>query len=130
MFIDKKNILSLLIILSFLAILILPSFLNMCICIADGYTFSPNICRDGVCINETIGQHLNEKSQLFVAIVKWQIFSIVFFVSFFVANKYLKDKKQVYAKSYAKQGPLSYSFNGINYLIEAFSSGIVNPKIF
>ncbi|HCC60376.1 MAG: hypothetical protein A2402_01760 [Candidatus Staskawiczbacteria bacterium RIFOXYC1_FULL_37_43] len=55
---------------------------------------------------------------------------INFFVLSFIANKYLEDKKLVYAKSYAKQWPTSYSFNGINYLIEAFSRGIVNPKIF
>ena len=129
MFVDIKLILPLLIILSFLAVLILPSFLNMCI--PDGCTFSPNVCSDGACFNESIGQHLSEKSQLFTAIVELQIFIalVVFLFLSFVFNKYLEDKKQVYVKAYANQR-LLYPLTGINYLIEAFSKGIINPKIF
>src|SRR3989339_746202 len=102
MFIDKKIILSPLIILSFLAILILPSFFNMCI--PDGCTFSPNVCRDGACINETIGQHLGEKSQLFSAIINFQTFVIliVFIVLFFIAKKYVENKKKCFVKFYTK----------------------------
>ncbi|MDP2741235.1 MAG: hypothetical protein Q8O66_00920 [bacterium] len=107
----------------------LSSFLNMCI--PDGCTFSPNVCSDGACFNESIGQHLSEKSQLFTAIVELQIFIVfaVFLVLSFISDKYIEDKKQIYAMSYANQR-LLYPFSGINYLIEAFSRGIVNPKIF
>lgn len=124
-----KCVLSFLITLSFLAILILPSFLNMCI--PDGCTFSPNVCRDGACLNETVGQHLNEKSQLFTAIVKLQIFFIVaVLIAFaFVIKKDIENKERFFVKFYGRQALLN-SFANSNYLIEAFSNGIVNPKIF
>ncbi|MCL5071983.1 MAG: hypothetical protein M1308_13990 [Actinobacteria bacterium] len=124
-----KCVLSFLIVLSFLAILILPSFLNMCI--PDGCTFRPNVCSDGACFNETIGQHLNEKSQLFTAIVKLQIFFIVaVLIAFaFVIKKDIESNERFFVKFYTWQSLLN-PLKSNNYLIEAISNGIVNPKIF
>lgn len=124
-----KIILSALISLSFLAMLILPSFLNMCI--PDGCTFTPNVCSDGNCFNETVGQHLNEKSQLFTAIIKLQ--SLVIFIAivflFLAVKNYTENENSFFVKFYAKRAVI-YSYSNMNYLIEAFSNGIVNPKIY
>jgi len=125
----RKIILPIIISLSLLAILILPGLLNMCI--PDGCTFRPNVCSDGNCFNETVSQHLNENSQLFTAIVQLQtfiVFAAIIFL-FFIVKNYTESENRFFVKFYTKRVAI-YSYSSINYLIEAFSNGIVNPKIY
>lgn len=128
----KKIILPLLILLSFLIIGILPSSLN--ICMPDGCNFNNNVCDNIACVNETITQHLGERTQLLNAItIEFQslIILVVILILFFVIQKYLEGGKLVAIKSYVKQKLLnSSSAELFNYLIEAFSNGILHPKIY
>jgi hypothetical protein len=126
-----KIILPLLMLLSFSVIVILPNSLN--ICIPDGCNFNNNACDNSTCINETVIQHLSERAQFLNATIEFQSFIIlaIVLILFFVIQKYLGAGKFVIAKSYVKQKLLNSSGAKLfNYLIEAFSNGIIHPKIY
>ena len=132
----RKFLLPLLILLSFSAIVILPSSLN--ICLPDGCNFNNanTVCNNNSCADETIISHLGERTQLLSTTIGFQssilfiIFAIVAAV-FFAVQKYSESRKLIAAKDYFKQKLLNSSgVKLFNYLIEIFSSGILHPKIY
>ena len=127
----QKKLLPILILLSLLVIIVLPSSWN--ICIPDRCSFSSGVCGSNSCINETLSQHLSERTRLFNATINFQqfIFLTIVLISFFAVKKYLEDKKIIAARFYVKQKLLNSSNAKLfNYLVEAFSGGIIHPKIF
>ena len=127
----QKILLPILILLSLLVIIVLPSSWN--ICIPDRCSFSSGVCGSNSCANETLSQHLSERTQLFNATINFQQFILlaIVLILFFVVKKYLEDGKLAIAKSYVKQKLLnSPGVKLFNYLIEAFSNGIIHPKIY
>ena len=133
----KKIILALLILFSFFAVVILPASWN--ICLPDGCSFGDNACTNNSCINETLGKHLNERTSLFSAVVKPQsslIFLAVVLFAFFAFQKslqkyFLELIKLVTAKLYVKYKLFnSFCSKLFDYLLEAFSDGILHPQIY
>jgi len=124
-----RILLPFIIFLFLLTVIILPYFFD--VCIPDGCRFSViNVCQDGACINESLGQHLGEKSQSFTALVQLQTLILTaFLVVFLIVKKIIDDKAYLFVKLYERRR-YSFSLFSLNYLIEAFSKGIVNPKIF
>lgn len=133
----KKIILALLILLSLFVVVILPASLN--VCLPDGCSFGSNTCDNTSCIDETLGQHLNERASLFSAVVKSQsslvLLAVVLF-AFFGFQRYLKRCfleliQLVAAKLYVKYKLFNSSCSKLfDYLLEAFSDGILHPQIY
>ena len=110
----------------------MPNSLN--ICIPDGCNFNNSVCDNNTCANETIIQHLGERTQLLNAVtIKFQSLIIlgVILIFFFIVKKFLENDKLTITKFYVKQKLLNSSGAKLfNYLIEAFSNGILHPKIY
>ena len=127
----RKILLPLLLLLSLLMIIVLPSSLD--VCIPDGCSFSGGVCGSNYCVNETLSQHLSERTQLFNATINFQQFTLLAIISMllFVIKRYLEDGKIIATGFYVKQKLLNSSgVKLFNYLIEAFSGGIIHPQIY
>ena len=127
----QKFLLPILILLSLSVIVILPNSFN--ICFSDGCNFQNRLCDNNACINETIMQHLSERVQLLSATITSPLFIIlsIVLILFFAVKKYSADGRAFAVKFYAKQKLLnSFGLKLFNYLIEAFSNGIVHPRIY
>lgn len=125
-----KTLLITILFLSFFAA-ILPASLSTCI--PDGCNFNQPTCGNNSCVNETIGQHLDERAWFSNVIVKFpQLFILAALLILFIAVKnFLTDQKilaiQQYFRHILRRHPEIKLFNP---LIEAFSNGILHPKIY
>ena len=127
----QKFIIPFLIFASFMVFFALPNSLN--ICIPDGCNFAGNACNDNACVNESVSQHLNERSQFLNITVnlKLLVVLVVFLILFFVVETFSENEKSVIAEFRTKQKLFNLSFVKLfNYLVRAFSDGILNPKIY
>ncbi|MEW6408048.1 MAG: hypothetical protein AB1465_05145 [Patescibacteria group bacterium] len=126
-----KIILPFIILLSFFAVLILPT--SWSLCIPDGCNFRQPVCSNDSRINETVGQHIGERTSFFNAIVKFQQFfaAIALLFLFIVFQNLLPNLKNLPAGQLVMyrldSSPETKLFN---FLILFFSDGILNPKIF
>ena len=127
----QKTLLPILILLSFLIIIALLSSWD--VCIPDRCSFSSGVCGSNFCVNETLSQHLSERTQLFNVTINFQQFILltIVLILFFVVKKYLENGKIIAARFYVKQKFLNSSTAKLfNYLVEAFSDGIIHPQIY
>ncbi len=130
-----KNILllsaSLLILLSFSSAVVLPTSWN--ICIPSGCNFEKSGCDSDSCANETLDQHLSERTQLLHIPIKFKGLMILAIASvlLFTAQKYTKFFQLLFIKLYWKRRLFNPpDSNLFNYLVELFSQGILNPKVY
>ena len=108
---------------------------NLQTCFPDGcvYKIQNPVCQDGSCFNESLASHLQEKSQFLNAITETSRSSTLFFIllfSLFLAvflNKKKESHSIVFFYQKFKDNRLYIPFNS---LINLFSDGILNPKIF
>jgi hypothetical protein len=104
-------------------------------CFPDGcvYKIQNPVCQDGSCFNESLASHLQEKSQFLNAITETSRSSTLFFIlllSLFLAV-FFNNKNESYNVSFFYQKfKCTKSYSPFNPLINLFSDGILNPKIF
>jgi len=113
--------------------LILP--ISWDICIPSGCSFNSSTCDNNACINETLGQHISERTSLLNAIIKFQpsiVLLALVLILLFVLQKYLLEVIQLSTtKLYVKYKLFNSSRTKLfNYLLEAFSDGILHPRIY
>jgi len=133
----KKITLALVILFSFFAVVALPASWNTCL--PDGCSFDSNVCDSTSCINETLGQHLDERTSLFSVIVGPQSSTFLFafiLLAFFAFQESLQKHfleliRFEAGKLYAKYKVFSSLCSKlVDYLLEAFSSGILHSQIY
>lgn len=120
---------TLLSILMLLGIVIISSAWTVCL---DGCIFSYDVCGNGFCGGETLNQHLNKRTQSLNITVGFQLLSILgtILILFFVIQRYL-ERERFTSASYIRQKFLNSPESKLfNYLIEAFSRGLIHPQIY
>jgi hypothetical protein len=105
---------------------------NQQICLPDGCFFAPQnqVCSDGNCINEDMSNHLQERSNFLLAVVKDNQQLAQLLTLFFIFIILLNCKRQflqlnLQFKSIIK----NYAFVH-NRLINLFAKGVLHPKIY
>lgn len=127
----KKILLPILIFLSLLAVMAVPSSFN--ICMPGECGFSDGACGHNTCVAENLIHHLNARAQILNGILNFQkfiIFTAVWMV-LFVIKLYLENKKIIIAEFRAKKR--FFSSSGVKlsgYFIKLFSRGILHPQIY
>lgn len=115
--------------LMLLGIVIIFSAWAVCL---DGCIFSNGVCGNGFCGGETLTQHLNKRAQSLNITVGFQLLSILgtILILFFVIQRYL-ERERFTSASYIRQKFLNSPESKLfNYLIEAFSRGLIHPQIY
>ena len=105
---------------------------NQQVCLPDGCFFAPQnqVCSDGNCINEGMSNHLQERSNFLLAVVKdnhqlTQLFILLFLFIFLSNCKRHFSPLNLQFKSIIK----NYAFVH-NKLINLFAKGVLHPKIY
>lgn len=102
-------------------------------CLPDGCSFNAPVCSDNGCVNETFGQHIQERSQFLNATIKTDgILALIIALFFsFILIVFFKDRKTLFDYSSSGQKLKINLFpNLFNLLVILFSDGILNPKIY
>lgn len=123
-----KKLLFLVLILSAFSLL----FFSWNTCLPDGCSFNAPVCSDNSCVNETFGQHIQERSQFLNATIKTDgmLALIIALLFSFILIGYFKDKKALFNRdSLGQKFKINPFPDPFNFLIILFSDGILNPKI-
>ncbi len=104
-------------------------------CFPDGcvYNIQSPVCQDGSCFNENLASHLQEKSQFLNATTGTSRSFTIFFVlllSLFLAIFFNKKKESYDLSFFYQKCKNNRLYHQFNQLIDLFSNGILNPKIF
>ena len=104
-------------------------------CFPDGcvYNLQNPVCQDGSCSNESLTSHLQEKSHFLNALTGTSRSSTLFFIlllSLFLAVLLNKEKESHNLNFFYQKFKSNRTHNPFNSLINLFSDGILNPKIF
>mgnify|MGYP000426323424 CR=1 FL=1 len=127
----KKILLPILIFLSLLSIVAMPSSFK--ICMSGECGFSDGACGHNTCGAENLIHHLSARAQILNGILNFQkfIIFIAVWIILFVVKLYLENKKIIIAEFRAKQK--FFSLFGVKlsvYFIKLFSRGILHPQIY